>query len=133
MQSLEHKHTVGRQAGETQVQADITPLLGTWINTYQATQWVKQIVLAKRGDAFTVRVFSVGPPDDWGEVEIATYNDNIGELGFRAIYDLGFADVLLAANTNKGLIIIVAFLNFKDGSGRTNYLCREFFYRSATD
>lgn len=55
--------------------------------------------------------------------------DNIREWAFCADYELGFMAARLAANTNKGLIVVAAFFNFKAGSGRKNILCREFFYR----
>lgn len=46
------------------------------------------------------------------------------------MYDLGAVEAVLAANTNKGLIIIAAFLRFKaDADQRENFLCREFYYR----
>ena len=46
-----------------------------------------------------------------------------------ARYDFGFAEVTLAANENKGLIIIASYHRFRDGSARSNYFIREFFYR----
>ena len=59
---------------------------------------------------------------------ITTYSDNIGETAFLAFYDLGFVKSHLAANTNKGLIVIAAFHRFEN-SERPNFLCREFYYR----
>jgi hypothetical protein len=114
---------------ETAGQVEITPLLGTWLNSNHETRWIKKFSLARKGDAFTLRAFSAAEPFDWGEREVSTYMDNIGELAFHAIYDLGFVESTLAANTNKGLIVIAAFHKFKDNSGRANFLCREFYYR----
>jgi hypothetical protein len=31
---------------------------------------------------------------------------------------------------NKGVLVIVLYVTFHDDSGRSNYLNREFFYRS---
>ncbi|MEK8020563.1 MAG: hypothetical protein VSS75_027165 [Candidatus Parabeggiatoa sp.] len=108
---------------------DITPLLGTWLNSNAATKWIKKFTLAKTDDVFTLDTFAVEAPFDWGKVEISTYMDNIGEIAFHAVYDLGFMESVFAANSNKGLIVIAAFHQFKDNTGRSNFLCREFFYR----
>ena len=50
-------------------------------------------------------------------------------MAFLARYDLDFAEITLAANENKGLIIIASFHRFRDASPRSSYLKREFFYR----
>jgi len=109
-------------------QFDITPLLGTWINSNPATEWITEFTLAKKGETFTITTSGARKPVDWGEVEITTYSDNIGETAFLAFYDLGFVKSHLAANTNKGLIVIAAFHRFEDPE-QTNFLCREFYYR----
>jgi len=110
-------------------QADLSPLLGTWINTNESTKWIKKLTLARKGDSFTLRIFAVEEPGDWGEIEITTYRDYTGELGFHGACKVGSVEAAFAANVNKGLIIIVAFYQFKDGSGRPNTLVREFYYR----
>ena len=108
-------------------QHDITPLLGDWVNSNPATEWITKFTLAKKGTAFTISTSSARKPFDWGEVEITTYSDNIGETAFLAFYDLGFVKSHLAANTNKGLIVIAAFHRFE--GEQPNFLCREFYYR----
>lgn len=114
-------------------QADLSALLGQWINSNADTEWIARFDLAQpEPGRYTLRVWGAREPEDWGELEILTYDDNINEWAFCADYDLGFMEARLAANTNKGLVVIAAFFNFKDGSGRTNMLCREFFYRPPT-
>ena len=49
--------------------------------------------------------------------------------GFLARYDFGFSELSLAANEAQGLLIIASFSTFRDGSGRSSYFTREFFYR----
>lgn len=109
-------------------QADLSPLLGTWINSNHETEWIRGFTLARTGEAFTVRVVSAREPADWGEAEVSAYTDNIGELAFHAVFQVGPLESVLAANTNKGLVVIAAFHKFKDGS-QPNFLCREFYYR----
>ena len=110
------------------LQHDITPLLGVWVNSNAATEWITRFTLARKGDTFTISTTGARKPVDWGEVEITTYSDNIGETAFLAFYDLGFVKSHLAANTNKGLIVIAAFHRFENPE-QTNFLCREFYYR----
>ena len=67
---------------------------------------------------------------DWMTVrEIGWFCAGFHRPGFLARYDFGFADLTLAANEAKGLLIIAAFSTFRNGSGRSNYFTREFFYR----
>lgn len=113
----------------TLMQADITPLVGRWVNSNPTTEWIKKFTLAEKNGVFTLHVFSANEPTDWGEIEVSAYQDNIGEMAFHAVYDLGFVEAMLAANSNKGLIVIAAFLRFRDGDNRTNFLCREFYVR----
>lgn len=108
---------------------DISPLLGVWTNSNTQTKWIRRFTLDQKGSIFTIQVQGAAEPFDWGEVEAVPYMDNIGELAFHAVYELEIFHSLLAANTNKGLIIIAAFNRFTNGSGRSNFLCREFYFR----
>lgn len=105
---------------------DVAPLLGTWVNSNAETEWIRRFVLARRGDGFVLRAEAAAAPHDWEEVEISTYTDNIGELAFLAVYDRPGLHSVLAANTNKGLVVIAAFYR---AEGRPGFLCREFYYR----
>jgi hypothetical protein len=116
-----------KKANATEV--DMSPLLGIWVNSNSQTHWIKRFTLGKLGNVFTIHAYGATQPFDWGEVEVVPYMDNIGELAFHALYDLEPVHSLLAANTNKGLIIIAAFNRFKQASGRANFLCREFYFR----
>jgi hypothetical protein len=116
-----------KNAGAAEV--DISPILGVWTNSNSQTEWIKRFTLGKKGSVFTIHAYGAAEPFDWGEVEAVPYMDNIGELAFHAAYDLETVHSLLAANTNKGLIIIAAFNRFKNGGGRLNFLCREFYFR----
>jgi hypothetical protein len=43
--------------------------------------------------------------------------------------DFDFMSLHLQANMSLGLLIIASFNMFKDGSGRSDYFCREFYRR----
>lgn len=130
--------------GETQsyqldgnVQIDLNAILGTWINSNQQTEWIKKFTITQHSDRVFIHVYGGNSPEDWGQVEITTYVDNLGQTAFSAQYNLDGVEPLLAANMNKGLCIIAAFLKFKDGAKRSstggnrpNFLSREFYYKS---
>nr|WP_198151916.1 hypothetical protein [Kibdelosporangium sp. MJ126-NF4]CEL20950.1 hypothetical protein [Kibdelosporangium sp. MJ126-NF4]CTQ95536.1 hypothetical protein [Kibdelosporangium sp. MJ126-NF4] len=96
---------------------------GCWVNSNPATEWITGFTL----DGSTLRVTAANDPTDWGTTEATLYMDNLGEPAFHAVHDLGAFSATLAANTNKGLTIIAAFLDFK--GKRENHLCREFYFR----
>jgi hypothetical protein len=117
-----HQSGVAARSGQTD------SLMGEWVNSNAATGWIKEFTLTERDGTAMLRVLGASEPAEWGEIPATIYQDNHGEPAFHAVYDLGTVEAVLAANTNKGLIIIAAFLRFKE-DGRTNFLCREFYFR----
>ena len=117
----------GRQAAKTEL--DINALVGTWTNTYRATNWINRFTIVEDNGVARIHAYSVGEPHDWGETEITPYSDSSGELAFHAVYDLESVQSVLAANKTKGIIVIAAYHKFKDGAMRQNLFCREFYFR----
>ncbi len=109
-------------------QIDLDAILGTWINSNQQTEWIKKFTITQQDDRLFINAYGADSPEDWGKVEVTTFVDNLGQTAFNAYYNLDGVEPLLAANMNKGLCVIAAFLKFKDGE-RTNFLCREFYYK----
>ena len=117
------------------VSADLTPLLGTWINTNEATRGITSAVLTRNCGHLTLRVFGAAEPQaqDWGEVRVnELFADGIrsySAISFIARYDFGFLETELQANLSKGLLIMTSLNTFKDGSARSDYFSREYFYK----
>jgi hypothetical protein len=109
-------------------QIDLNVIVGTWINSNQQTEWIKKFTITQQSDRVFINAYGGNSSEDWGKVEITTYVDNLGQTGFSAQYNLDGVEPLLAANLNKGLCIIAAFLKFKNGD-RPNFLSREFYYK----
>lgn len=93
-------------------------------------------MIAQDGEQFTVRVVGAGAegPIDWPVTSAKTLANLEEEAGQRAValapvFDLGFMTAETYIRVNKGVLVIVLFNTFRDGSGRSNYLNREFFYR----
>lgn len=115
-----YRSTVELSTGE--VPTGVRFLAGDWVNTNTDTRWISGFTIAGR----TLHVLGANEPTDWGRTEITTYLDGAGEPAFRADYDLGTFEALLAGNTGKNIIIIAAFFTFKGGES-PNAFSREFF------
>ena len=112
---------------------DSGDLVGFWKNTNRMTRVIRELSLAKSGDSYELNAFGAGAPRDWGKVAVAPHSGGVDAhdlAGFLAVYDFDFMRMFLAANLNKGLLIIASYNAFRDGSGRSNYFSREFFYRA---
>ena len=120
--------------------ANLNPekLLGRWINTNWETRGIAECTVARDGDDINVHVVGVGEAGliDWPiarATPLANLEEEAGQrtMAMTATFDLGFMRVDTHLRINKGVFVIVLFATFLDGSGRANYLNREFFYRHA--
>ena len=113
---------------------DPSPLLGVWHSTNRATRGIVRLFLSDSGCNFTVRAFGACEPSpvEWGAVVGAAFADGVGlraGVGFKALYEFGFMQTILAAYLNKRILVVDAYNTFKDGSGRHNYFSRDHFYQ----
>jgi hypothetical protein len=111
------------------------PLLGTWLNTNAATGGIAKTVLAVKENGIVLRVFAAGGQQmvDWGETAASIFTADAlatEAMAFSAFYDFGFMETQLQGHVRQGVLIIAKFDRFKDYSGRSNYLSKEFFYRA---
>jgi hypothetical protein len=120
--------------------ANLNPekLLGRWINTNWETRGIAECTVARDGDGISVDITAVGEdgPVHWPTARatpLANLEEEAGQrtMAMTASFDLGFMRVDTHLRINKGVFVIVLFVTFLDGSGRANYLNREFFYRHA--
>lgn len=111
-------------------------LTGRWANTNRETQGIAEITIAWDGARFGVSVVGVGADDPlvWPETEasvLANLEEEAGQrtVALAATFDFGFMRAETYLRVNKGVLVIVLFNTFRDQSGRSNYVNREFFYR----
>jgi hypothetical protein len=119
--------------GDRTALVDLGELTGLWKNTKRATRVVRELTLTKNGDAYELNAVGAGAPRDWGKVVVIPHAGSVDThdpAGFLAVYEFDFMQMFLAGNMNKGLLIIASYNTFRDGSGRSNYFSREFFYRA---
>jgi hypothetical protein len=115
---------------------DLSPLLGSWRNTYRGSKGIHRVALEREGDGYMLHGWGIGCDQDWGRVPVVPHATHVASrqpAGFLARYDFGFSELYLAANEAKGLLIIASFSTFCDGSARSSYFTREFFYREGGD
>jgi hypothetical protein len=113
-------------------------LIGEWLNTDPDTRGIAAIVIEQREGYLSVGLKGAG---DDGLIEwpitrataLANLEEEAGQraLALAAEFDLGFMKAETYFRVNKGVLVIVLFVTFQDGSGRSNYVNREFFYRRA--
>lgn len=128
-------HEAGDTAVAVKRMMDVSILLGEWSNTNDSATGIARLVLTQTGNEIVVRVFGAGQPEpfDWGEEPAELFAD-LPELtqatSFTSFHDLGFMSVWLLTYVNKGVLVAVSLTRFQDGSGRSNYWGKEFFFRS---
>ena len=88
------------------------------------------------GELFIVDVFGAGPdgPIHWPTCRtnpLANLEEEAGQRTFAlsATFDFEFMTAETYIRVNKGVLVIVLFASFRDGSKRSDYVNREFFYR----
>jgi hypothetical protein len=97
---------------------------------------MSRAIISGGSGELSIRIFSAnGPaPREWGDSNVETvYSTGVhsrAAMAFVATYDFGFMETRLEANLSLGLLVIATFNTFRDGSGRSNYFAREFFYRA---
>lgn len=117
--------------------ANPASLLGHWLNTNRDTRGIAECVIAQDGEGITVSITAVGyeEPVRWPIARATVLANLEEEAGQRTVallakYDLGYMTADTHVRVNKGVLVIVLYFTFHDDSGRSNYLNREFFYRS---
>lgn len=111
-------------------------LTGRWLNTNPETQGIAGCVIKQDGELFSIDITGVGldGPIHWPTSRskpLANLEEEAGQRTFAlsATFDFGFMTAETYIRVNKGVLVIVLFASFQDGSQRSDYVNREFFYR----
>jgi hypothetical protein len=113
---------------------DPSPLVGIWHSTNKATRGIIKLILSDHDGIFTVQAFGAWESShiDWGEVQGQAFAGGVGlveSVGFKAFYDFGFLQTVVAAYLNKRILVVDTYNTFNDDSGRFNYFFRDHFYQ----
>jgi len=111
-------------------------LIGHWTNTNPDTQGIAECQITRDGDLFSIKIWGVGEDTEieWPTARVkplANLEEEAGQrtIALAATFEFEFMKSEIYIRVNKGVLVIVLFNTFQDGSGRSNYLNREFFYR----
>ena len=111
-------------------------LIGRWLNTNPDTQGIVECDIQREGDQFTIKLSGAGAdgPIAWPVARtkaLANLEEEAGQrtIALAASFEFDFMKSEIYIRVNKGVLVIVLFNTFKDDSGRSSYLNREFFYR----
>jgi hypothetical protein len=139
MSTQSYSRTMDRLGGavEGRCAIDLSPLAGTWVNFDRKTQGIARIVVTGGNIGLRVHAFGACSPEprDWGAVPASAFAGSVSAshaVGFCAFYDLGFVETMLAAYLNKRLLVVDAYNQFRDGSGRSRYFLRDHFYQEGS-
>jgi hypothetical protein len=115
---------------------DGSEMFGEWLNTNPDSRGIARLrVDGDASNAAIVRVWGaqVPQPLEWRPTSAALFALSSGSRlakAFSARYTADDVAVALQANIKQGVLVVASFTEFKDGSGRSNYFHREFYYRS---
>jgi|SRR5215472_14749441 len=116
---------------------DATKLTGRWVNTSGETRGIGECVIERDGGQFNVTLLAAGNGErvHWPTVTakaLANLEEEAGQRAYAlaATFDHGFMTAETYIRVNKGVLVIVLFNSFRDDSGRSDYVNREFFYRA---
>ncbi len=115
-------------------QLDTSPLLGFWRNTNNISLGIAAIEISDRDERLSIRAYGVGESStvDWGEVMAPAYANDCSSadaMAFSATFGAQGIRCHLQANIKQGVLVVAYFTEFNDGSGRSNYFSREFYYK----
>ena len=139
-QNLEFKQI--RDLDQALIDADVSKmgadrLLGRWMNTDRQTRGLREITIEQTGAELSVTAAGAGAngPIEWLAQSVrplANLEEEAGQRGIAlaADFDFGFMRAETYLRVNKGVLVIVLFNSFRDQSGRSDYVTREFFYRA---
>ena len=110
--------------------ADLSMLTGTWLNTNPESDGIVKIEATVHDQQLLLNIHG---STEWGPIPAAVYferNDEGIEQPFTASHDFGFMDVVLYGFLRQGVLVLLRFIRFNDGSARSNYFAKEFFWKA---
>jgi len=112
---------------------DLAPLRGRWVGFTDGLTGLTSFELDGEHGSFQIRARGSGSPEppDWGTAPARVYADDVGRqeaFAFRARYDHGYENVEIFGYLNRRVLIAELATAFTDGSGRSEYFTRTFYY-----
>ena len=110
---------------------------GTWTNVDSETRGMVKFIITQIDSEYNFHGYGACHPTpcDWGTTRLTLYSRSISDtenIAGTAEYDVGFVENrIFLEMLNPNLIKVHSFEEFKDASGRPNYVSIEYFTRVA--
>jgi hypothetical protein len=110
--------------------------VGTWGNTNLPQCGIAWVKFEATGNGVTMQVLGIDESgqNDWGRTTVEVYSEpgttSSEPAKIKARYLVGSTDVQLHGWIKQGVLVLALFRRYQDGSGRSNFFDREFFYRT---
>ena len=142
-QTLEFKqssHLDPALSDQVTIVSNVEKLTGRWLNTNREPRGIAECLIETDSQDLIVKILGVGTegPIAWPTARanvLANLEEEAGQrtAALAVSFDLSFMKSQTYIRINKGVLVIVLFNSFQDGSGRSNYVTREFFHRALND
>lgn len=110
-------------------QEDFECLRGRWVNTYAETSWVTALTVANIGTEWSTKLSFQGQNDPSEELLMVPFVFDSNEVGFTTHSATDDAVSTYAAYSNKGLIVMSGFHDFRGNDQPQRVMSREFYYK----
>jgi hypothetical protein len=102
------------------------PLIGTWNNVDKSTKDLVRLVITAQPTGVSVNPFGACTPSpcNWGVEPATLYASSVDAglaVAFTALFNLGFANVIVTGNLRQNELLVKTFTKFTDASGRSSY------------
>jgi hypothetical protein len=114
--------------------ADLSMLTGTWLNTNEQSNGIVRMTAEDVDGVLVIHLFGAAENGsvDWGPANATVFferNDEGMEQPFTARWEFDFMTVVAQGFLRQGVLVILSFTRFHDGSPRSDYFSKEFFSR----
>jgi hypothetical protein len=110
-----------------------SPFMGIWRNTNPKSLIMAAVEFSARTDGVIMRVEGTDPSERF-EAPVEFFVDDDAATAPEKIMvnqDLGSFSLGIHGWIKQGVLVLAVFRKIKDGSGRSSYFDREFFYKVA--
>lgn len=132
MQNLSYTKTEDLKTKKGSLEIDLSPFLGSWINTKPDSGQIIKVVMATSSEGLVMHAFGADKEGliNWGKANCLVFSDNVDSItanAFQAKFTFEDIDVDISSNVKHNVLVIQTYTSFKDGSNRVNYYNREFY------
>jgi hypothetical protein len=120
---------------KTMAKTDYSYFIGNWKNSHATSKGIGAFEISEGANGPQIKVSGIETgyfPGDWGSKPVSFLvngPDQTTASAFSASFEVGGRSLFLAANINKGLIIIAIYGQAPAGSEVPSLFTREFYYK----